>query len=433
MKNETVPMRMQPYTLFCSMVLPPLNAECRHFDRGCWTSNVTCSFWARGRYALILLALCCSPVPRLFAAEKTVRISLGTLAPRGSVYHQSLQAMGEAWRQAPGGGVRLVIYPDGTQGSENDMVRLMRVGTLQAGLFTAVGLTGIEPGVAGLQDVPMLFRSLEEYEHISEQLRPSLEKRLSEKGYVVLFWVDAGWVRYFSKEPVVTPDDMKRMKIFVWAGSPDQVAIMRRVGWNPVPLETADILPGLQTGLITATPVPPIFALAGQLDLRAPHMLDLKLAPLVGACVIKKEAWDKIPADTRDALLTAATRAGKEIRANSRKESDKAVAAMQKRGLTVHSVSPEVEAQWRTFAEKTYPEIRGHIVPADVFDEVQQKLKDYRAAGGEKGTGKGESRAWLKHPGSGPKTEARNPKRKSTRLALRACERCHPHSPIYES
>src|SRR6516162_3861321 len=121
--------------------------------------------------------------PELEAAEKAIRINLGTLAPRGSVYHQSLQALAEAWRQAPGGGVRLVIYPDGTQGGEADMVRLMRVGTLQAGLFTAVGLSNIEPGATGLQDIPMLFRSLEEFEYVNEKLRPMLEKRLADKGF----------------------------------------------------------------------------------------------------------------------------------------------------------------------------------------------------------------------------------------------------------
>src|SRR5262245_57071142 len=88
---------------------------------------------------LILLCSCAGLTTTAPAAEKALRVNLGTLAPRGSVYHQSLQTMAEAWRQAPGGGVRLVIYPDGTQGGEADMIRLMRVGTLQAGLFTVVG------------------------------------------------------------------------------------------------------------------------------------------------------------------------------------------------------------------------------------------------------------------------------------------------------
>jgi TRAP-type C4-dicarboxylate transport system substrate-binding protein len=332
----------------------------------------------------LVLGLCARAVTPLAAADKVLRVNLGTLAPRGSVYHQSLQAMAEAWRKAPDGGVRLVIYPDGTQGGEADMVRLMRVGTLQAGLFTAVGLSQIEPGAMGLQAAPMLFRSLDEFEFVNEKLRPMLEKALAEKGFIVLFWVDAGWVRFFSKVPLVTPDDLKRMKMFSWAGYPEEVAILRRAGYTPVPLETSDILPGLQTGLINAAAAPPIFALAGQIDSRAPHMLNLNWAPLVGGCIIKKEAWDKIGPAAREMLLAAATRAGKEIRDQSRKESAEAVAAMKKRGLTVHEVTPEIEKLWQLEVEKSYPEIRGRLVPADIFDEVQRLLKEYRVGGGGK-------------------------------------------------
>jgi TRAP-type C4-dicarboxylate transport system substrate-binding protein len=340
----------------------------------------------RTRCSAVLLALAAGLALRapLCAAEKTVRINLGTLAPRGSIYHQSLQAMAERWKQAPGGGARLVIYPDGTQGGETDMVRLMRVGSLHAGLLTAVGLAEIEQGVTGLQTLPMMFRNFDEFEFVNDKLRPMLEKRLAEKGFVVLFWVDAGWVRYFSKEPMLTPDDMRKRKVFVIAGNTAQVDIMKKHGYNPVPLETGEILPGLQTGLINVVPAVPIFALATQIDTRAPHMLELRWAPLVGACVIKKEAWEKISTEARETMLKSAAQAGKEIRASSRKESDEAVAAMKKRGLNVHELTPDQEAGWRAAFEELYPDIRGRIVPAEIFDEVQRLLKDYRAGGGRK-------------------------------------------------
>jgi len=324
------------------------------------------------------------PHPAMRAAEKAIRINLGTLAPRGSTYHQSLQAMAEKWKQAPGGGVRLVIYPDGTQGGETDMVRLMRVGSLHAGLLTAVGLAEIEPGVTGLQSLPMMFRNFDEVEYVNDKLRPMVEKRLADKGFVVLFWVDAGWVRYFSKEPMLTPEDMKKMKVFVWSGNPAQVDTMKKHGYTPVGLETGDILPGLQTGLINVVPAPPVFALYSQIDKRAPHMIDLKWGPLIGGCVVKKDIWDKIPAEAKDTLLQAASQAGREIRANSRKESDDSVAAMKKRGLIVDQLTPEQEAKWRAAAEETYPDLRGKIVPAEIFDEVQRLLRDYRAGGGKK-------------------------------------------------
>src|SRR5439155_13251352 len=105
-----------------------------------------------------------------------------------------------------------------------------------------------------------------------------------------------------------------------WAGNAAQVDIMKRHGYNPVPLETGEILPGLHTGLINAVPAPPIFALATQIDTRAPHMLDIRWAPLVGASVIKKETWEKISAEASQTMLKAASEAGKEIRVNRRKE-----------------------------------------------------------------------------------------------------------------
>jgi TRAP-type transport system periplasmic protein len=307
------------------------------------------------------------------------RVSLGTLAPRGSIYHQSLQSMSEKWRQAPGGGVRLVIYPDGTQGGEADMVRLMRVGTLQAGLLTTVGLSEIEPGVAGLQSFPLAFRDFAEFDYVNQRLRPLLERRLEERGFVMLFWADAGWVRYFFKEPISTPEEMKQRKLFAWSGSVAQVDIMKQMGYNPVPLETTDILTSLQTGLINAVSVPPIYAARSQFHSYAPHMIDLKWAVLVGGLVIKKDVWEKIPPVTRKVLAEAAEAAGREIQANGRKEGDEAIAAMEKRGLKIHRVTPELEARWVAAAEETYPKIRGTIVPADIFDEVKRLLQEYRS------------------------------------------------------
>ncbi len=323
---------------------------------------------------------------RVFGAGGPVKVRLGTLAPRGSSYAKHLLAMGEQWRQAPGGGVLLTVYPDGTMGSEADMVRRMRLGQLQAGMLTAMGLADIEPAVTGLQYMPMMFRSLGEVDYIGEKLQPMLEKRLEEKGFVVLFWADTGWVRFFSKEPVIRPDDLKKTKLFVGAGRPADLESYRAVGCNPVPLETVDILPSLQTGLINAVALPPSIALAGQVDGVAPHMLDLDWAPLVGAAVITKKTWDAIPLEGREALRKAATETGRLIKAGGRRESVESVEAMRKRGLRVHAVTPEVGAEWRQVVEAAYPKIRGVIVPEDMFDEVVKQLKAYRAAreGGKK-------------------------------------------------
>jgi TRAP-type C4-dicarboxylate transport system substrate-binding protein len=201
-----------------------------------------------------------------------------------------------------------------------------------------------------------------------------------DKGFVVLAWGDAGWVRFFSKEAALRPDDFKRMKFFAWGSEPEQQSIMKSLGYTPVPLETTDILPAIQTGMINVVPSTPYFALASQIYNTAPHMLEINWAPIVGALVVTKKAWDDMTPEVRDAVRATSDKAGVQIRAKARQEVDDAVDAMKKRGLTVNKPNAEQMREWNDLAEKLYPRIRGSMVPAETFDEVFAHLKVFRAA-----------------------------------------------------
>jgi TRAP-type C4-dicarboxylate transport system substrate-binding protein len=273
-----------------------------------------------------------------------------------------------------------MVYPDGSQGGEAEMVRRMRIGQLQGALLSVVGLREIEPSIAALQSMPLLFRNWEEVDHVREKMRPAMEQKFLDNGFVVLAWGDAGWVRFFSKEPAVRPDDYKRMKFFAWGSEPDQQAIMKSLGYTPVPLETTDILPAIQTGMINVVPSTPYFALATQVYNSAPHMLNINWAPIVGALVVTRKAWDAMSAQTRQAVRSASEKAGTQIRSQARQEVQEAVAAMQKRGLIVSTPNAEQMKEWNELAEKLYPRIRGTMVPAQTFDEVMTHIKAYRAA-----------------------------------------------------
>ncbi len=334
--------------------------------------------------AIVLAIFIIGNLPHDSQAMDPLKIPLGTLAPRGSSFYSALAEMREKWRNASGGAIDLVIYPDGVQGSEAAMVRMMRARSLAAGMFTVVGLSEIDRSVGGLSFLPLTFRSWEEFDYVVEKLSPRLEKLLLEKGFVVLFWGDAGWVRFFSKTPAVHPDDFKRLKMFTWAGNPYQVDLMRALGYNPVPTETADILTALQTDRINAIPLPPNQALLSQCYTYAKNMLALKWSVLSGATVVRKDIWDKIPGDVQEKLRGAAAAAGAKIRAADRKEDEESIAAMQKKGLVVEPVSPQVEEEWLKLTKIIYPELRGKVVPDDIFDDVQRLAAEYRAKGTKK-------------------------------------------------
>lgn len=316
------------------------------------------------------------------ASAQAVQLRIATLVPRNSPYHQELLQLGEAWRAAQGAGARFVVFTDGSQGGEAEIVRRMRIGQLQGALISVTGLRDIEPTIAGLQNLPLLFRSWEEVDHVREKMRPAMERRFAERGFVVIGWGDAGWVRFFSREPALRPDDFKRMKMFTWGSEPEQQAIMKSLGYTPVPLETADILPAMQTGMINVVPSTPYFALASQIFSTASHMLEINWAPMVGALVVTRRAWEAMSEAGQQALREAGARAGQAMRAQARREVDEAVDAMAKRGLTVNRPNAEQMREWDQLAESLYPRLRGTLVPAETFDEVFAHLKAFRQTRG---------------------------------------------------
>ena len=330
--------------------------------------------------ALLLLVIAALSTP---ANAADVQMRVGTLAPKNSLYHRQLLEVGEAWRAAQGAGSKYVVYADGSQGGEAEMARRMRIGQLQGALLSVVGLREIEPSISALQSLPLLFRSWEELDYVREKMRPAMEKKFLDKGFVVLGWGDAGWVRFFSKDAAVRPDDYKRMKFFAWGSEQEQQSIMKSLGYTPVPLETADILPSIQTGMINVVPSTPYFALASQVYNTAPHMLEINWAPIVGAFVLTSKAWEAMTPEAQVALRTAGDKAGLRMRTQARSEVDEAVAAMKKRGLIVHTPNAAEMKEWNALAEALYPRIRGSMVPADTFDEVFKHVKAYRAQAGK--------------------------------------------------
>ena len=331
----------------------------------------------------VCLVVCffCAQTPSWSAPDKQLR--LGTLAPKNSLYHRQLMEVGEVWRNAQGGNAKFVVYPDGSQGGETELARRMRIGQLQGALLSVVGLREIEPSIAALQSMPLLFKTWDEVDYVREKMRPAMEKKFLDKGFVVLAWGDAGWVRFFSKDPAFKPEDYQKMKFFAWGGEADQQEIMKSMGYTPVPLETSDILPSVQTGMINVVPSTPYFALASQVYTMAPNMLEINWAPIVGALVVTKKAWDDMSPETQVAVRAAGERAGTQLRAKARQEVEEAVDAMKKRGLIVNKPNAEQMRAWNDLAEKLYPRIRGTLVPAETFDEVFRHLKAYRAGKGK--------------------------------------------------
>jgi len=305
-------------------------------------------------------------------------LKVGTLAPEGSSWHTILGEMGDAWRKAPGGGARLRLYPGGVLGDEPDLVRKMRIGQVQGGVLTVVGLAQIDPSVFCLA-LPMMYRDYAELDYVRDRMGPMLRERFLEKGFVLLSWGDGGWITFFSQTPVLRPDDLKQRKFFIWAGDVSAESLWKSAGYSPVPLAAPDILPGLQTGLINTYSATPLSSLSFQWFALAPNMTELKWAPLIGGLVLTRKAWERIPEPSRDAVRAAALEAERRMMREVRSADDKAVDIMREKGLKTHALTAEQRAEWQKTFEEAYPLMFGKVVPEEAFREAMRHRDAYRA------------------------------------------------------
>jgi TRAP-type C4-dicarboxylate transport system substrate-binding protein len=306
------------------------------------------------------------------AAQTTVK--LATVVPEGSIWDKNLKQMGEEWKQATDGRVAVTVYGGGSQGDEPTVLRKMRLDALQAAAFTAVGLGTIDASF-NVFDIPFFFESYDELNYVTEQLTPTIQKRVDSKGFVLLNWGHGGWAQVFTKKPVQTVDDLKKIKLYTSAGNDRMVQWFKANGFEPRAMAMTDIMTGLTTGMIEGLPTPPLAALLFQWYRQTPYMLELGLAPIIGANVINKKTWNAISEADRSKLLVSAEGVEKRLLADVPKQDASSVAEMTKRGLTVtKATGPE----WRTQLDNLAKTMRGEMVPPDIFDLALKARTEFR-------------------------------------------------------
>jgi TRAP-type C4-dicarboxylate transport system substrate-binding protein len=301
-------------------------------------------------------------------------IKLATVVPQASVWDKNLKQMADEWKEATGGRVTVTVFSGGSQGDESTVLRKLRLDALQAAAFTAVGLGSIDSAF-NVFDIPFFFDSYDELNYVTDKLTPVLRKRVEPKGFMLLNWGHGGWTQIFTKRPVQSVDDLKKIKLWTSAGNDRMVQWFKSNGFEPRAMAMTDILTGLTTGMIEGLPTTPLAASLFQWDKQTPYMLDIGLAPIVGAGVITTKAWKAIPDADKPKLLAAADGVEKRLRVEVPKLDANAVTEMTKRGLTVtKATGPE----WRAQLDNLAKTMRGESVPPDIYDLASKARDEFR-------------------------------------------------------
>lgn len=314
-------------------------------------------------------------------AAKTV-IKIGSVAPARSPWDKALEKMAADWERLSNGTVEVKIYPGGIAGSEQDMIRKIRLGALQGAVFSNMGLAKIDHSLTVLS-LPFLFHSREEFNAVFERMKPAFERTLASKGFKMTLWTLAGWVNFFTKTAVADPDDLKRHKISVTADFPELEQVWKRMGYEVVTGDGNTLMIQLQSGAASGAYLPPLVAASGQFFALIPHMFSPSLAPLVGGLVLSDKAWAAIADDLRGPFLEAVAEAAGGLYEETMTLEADAVKMMKDNGLVVNDPTPGQLARWHEAAGQAVERLIGPVFSKEIYDQIVGHIQEYRKGRGQ--------------------------------------------------
>ena len=178
----------------------------------------------------------------------------------GSGYHQTAEWAAEEISKRTDGRVNIKVFPASSLGKEVEINEGLGIGAVDI-IYTGPSFVERYYGPIAISDYPFIMRG---WDHWLKYRESDLFEELSEgyhdaTGNQVLGLVYYGQRHVTSNKPILTPDDMKGLKIRV-PNSPLMLMFPNAVGANPTPMAFSEVYLALQQGVVDAqeNPLPTI-------------------------------------------------------------------------------------------------------------------------------------------------------------------------------
>jgi TRAP-type C4-dicarboxylate transport system substrate-binding protein len=325
------------------------------------------------RAALALLLSILASLAGLSAQVVTLRIAANV--PANSPWDLGLKRLAVEFDRVSGGRVRIVFPPSAHVSSEEDMLQQMRLGT-DGALISSQGLAQVYPDSLALS-MPSFIADDEEFDAVLKAVGPLIDSKLAGR-YVVLALSKGGWVRYFSRSPIVYPSDLAGLRVSLDQGNDSESRLLQSVGSRLVPGSISDFLLQINTNEVDAVCESPIYiaTLWFQLRGKISYMSSFKVAPFIGAMIVNQSSWERVPADLRPALRRTVQDIADRTGLDSAKLEEEAIASLD--GIRIPPEPPDAAAKWAKIIAERRDGLIARMFSPDILDTMDAALAEVR-------------------------------------------------------
>ena len=288
------------------------------------------------------------------------RLRVAALTAPGTPWHDGWLGFQDRVAANPGNQLRLEMFVNGQLGSEESTLSSLRRGRIQMGGYSLHGLSTIVPEL-GVLLAPYLFDSREEVDYvIDNHISGIFEQMFADKGIALLRWSEVGWSHIYCRSPILTPEDLRSVKVRASSAAGSQT-FLESIGADNIPVVFAEVIPALQTGLIDCGQGGiGMYAISG-IAKAAPHLTLTYHAFDTGLIVANRRWLESLPEDQRTIVLGALepTQAGRD---RLRRVLDQLTREeLPAYGVTFHSLSPAEQQVWRRAVEGAHHDLLDRI------------------------------------------------------------------------
>jgi TRAP-type transport system periplasmic protein len=313
-------------------------------------------------------------------ANANTQFKIATLLPENTERAKKMRLASDEVRRRTEGRVSFKYYYGGSQGGDDKVLYKMKIGQLQGTTFSPVAIQKQYPDI-NIYGLPFIFESAEEVRYVRNLMDAKFEDGLEEAGFVTFGFAGADFAMVLSNEPVRSHRDLIGKKVWVPEGDTISYEAMQALDLTPVPLEIANVMTGLQTGLIDIVSIPPAGALLFQWHTKVKYVTRMPILFTMHFMVIDAKAFRKIDAADQATVRDVMGRLYTELDEAERVDAPKALQALLNSGIESVEPLPDEFAKLQNETAKVTRSMadRGLFSP-ELLEEMMTHVQEYRHA-----------------------------------------------------
>jgi TRAP-type C4-dicarboxylate transport system substrate-binding protein len=321
---------------------------------------------------LLLLLLWAAP-----AAADPVTLRMASVAPDGTSWAREMRAFGREVAAATHEQVQTKWYLAGIAGDELRQQERMERDQLDGVVSGGMLCQRLAPSLRAAS-IAGMFRDREEALYVLNRLKPTIDAEIERAGYVNVAEAGMGFSVVFSRTPVRTMAELRRMRPWLWSLDEVLGTQLSAAGIKPLMLPVQDAGKAYDEGRVDGFIAVPSAALAFQWSAAARYVTELHIGYLTGCMVVSRRAWDQLSHDDQQIVKAAAAKLAARIEDAARQIDETLLKGLfARQGMIILPASPALQAEFNETAHATQKTVE-NLAPPGVVERIAGWLAEYR-------------------------------------------------------